>query len=515
MDMHEWNALNEADFDAVLSGSLSELPPEDVIDAVTPWKRAVNRILVGIALSTVTLNFLCLNYILPAVGMLLVLLGFRSLRRENRSFAVGYVLTMLRALLLYAILVCNATIYGSALRGSTAGSLLSFLSLLLQFAQLICFLSALQTVREKAALPRRVGTGAALVIWYLFICLLALIQYRGLIIAGAMLIAYFFLLRSLYRLSGELDGVGYAVQTAPVRLSDGLIAAILAALLLVGCVCGYLFGSSYPMDWTPLDTDIPEETADVRAELLALGFPEYVLNDLRPEEIAACEGALQVVSTVWEHPVNEGREVTTREPAPDGSGNMGIHVSTVYDVKELRITGVAVQLPGERERWMLFQHFLWDVNPGFCGTESIQLWPADRILDGWRRDGDIAGRVLYDDNDGNSYTAPYHFLGTKNYVSNSIFFGEQNASDFFAAFSLPDQGQNQRGYLVYPILAAKPGCIVDSWINYTHQRSLLQYPAMSAMEKRMTNGWSDAGAFITVQDALQFFSYEDGARPLR
>ena len=40
---------------------------------------------------------------------------------------------------------------------------------------------------------------------------------------------------------------------------------------------------------------------------------------------------------------------------------------------------------------------------------------------------------------------------------------------------------------------------------YTHQQSWLQYPVVTAMEKRLTAAWGDTGAFRTVQDALQFF----------
>ena len=42
-----------------------------------------------------------------------------------------------------------------------------------------------------------------------------------------------------------------------------------------------------------------------------------------------------------------------------------------------------------------------------------------------------------------------------------------------------------------------------------HQQSLLQYPAVTAMEKRMTSAFGNTGAFYTVQHALQFFP-EDG-----
>ena len=49
------------------------------------------------------------------------------------------------------------------------------------------------------------------------------------------------------------------------------------------------------------------------------------------------------------------------------------------------------------------------------------------------------------------------------------------------------------------------GYLLNSWCNYTHQQSLLQYPVVTAMEKRMTSAFGNTGAFYTVQHALQFF----------
>ena len=109
---------------------------------------------------------------------------------------------------------------------------------------------------------------------------------------------------------------------------------------------------------------------------------------------------------------------------------------TVYDVKELRLTGVAVQLPGERETWMVFHHFLWTTDPGFCGTEVLQIWPADENMqDGWRFAGDVTGRVLYD-RDGQTFTAPYASLGAQTSTANTVLWGEQTNTDLFAAFSV-------------------------------------------------------------------------------
>ena len=104
----------------------------------------------------------------------------------------------------------------------------------------------------------------------------------------------------------------------------------------------------------------------------------------------------------------------------------------------------------------------------------------------------------------------YYSLSNQTFTSSNIFWGDQTNTDVFATFSMPAKGDNHRGYVAYPIVEIQDGYIISSWINYTHQQSWLQYPAMTAMEKRMTNGWSDAGAFMTIQDALQFYPPYEG-----
>lgn len=260
------------------------------------------------------------------------------------------------------------------------------------------------------------------------------------------------------------------------------------------------------MNWSVVDSSEQAGVEEIKNHLIELGFPEYVLDDLTTEDIAACDGALQVIVDVTDNAVNDGRTVVT-EYNNEEKNLAG--KNTVYDVKELRITGVGVQIPGEQEKWMIFHHFLWVVSPGFYGTESIQLWPVYRdISDGWTSDGEVTGRVLYDKG-GKTMAASYYFLGNQTYTSKSIIRGTQTRTDVFAAFSMPEQGENYRGYVAYPVVKLLDGWIFTSGVNYTHQRSWLQYPVMTAMEKRITSNWNDDGAFITVQDALQFRLTDD------
>ena len=67
-------------FDALLTEGAGALPPAP---DVSPWRTAMSCIMGGIALKTLTLQILYLDDILPTLGCILLVLGFRTLRREN------------------------------------------------------------------------------------------------------------------------------------------------------------------------------------------------------------------------------------------------------------------------------------------------------------------------------------------------------------------------------------------------------------------------------------------------
>ena len=478
----DWESMDEQEFEALLESSVSQPPPEEVVAEVTPWRLATKRILTGIGLTTMTLNFFWLNYLLPAIGMALMLLGFRALRRENRWLGLCFKITVLRAVYLYATLILNSTIWFSTVSSSVLYGLTG-LNLTLTFVQFFCLWQGFRTVQQKAGLPPHAGSAVALLVWYGIIGLLAALQYNGLILPLALLISYICILRSLWKLSKQLDQAGYAIRPAPVRIEDGIVAVAITILLVVGCLLGWLLGCKYPMDWQAADPDEHSGVEGIEAQLLELGFPDYVLRDLTAEDIAACDGALRVVAETREEPMN---------------GN---------DWETPRVTSVAVKLPGEPEQWMMIHHFSWAEYPGFYGTESIQIWPAYQDFEVWRPSGEATGRVLYDKN-GQTYTAPYYFLDDQTFTSDSMFWGEQTSTDLFAAFSMPGTGEHHRGYLAYSIQSVGETRLISSWFNYTHQRTGLQYPVVTAMEHRMSGIWYHSGPFQTMQFSAQFLSPE-------
>ena len=485
--------MNDKQFDALIESAVPDTPPHEVVDTVTPWRHAMCMVLWGIGLSAVTLNFLGLGYILPAIGYLLRLCGFRTLRRENRFFAGCYVITALQCAFFAASMVLSCTIYASSEAVLEITQPLGVVSAIMQLILPLLLWGAICSVQRKCSLAAHAPAALWLFAWYVLLFVLAVFGASLGLIGGAALIAVFVLIiRSLYKLYSGLDEAGYAVKAAPDFLSNRTLVIIVTALTLLMMFCGYLFFSKYPMDWQPVE---PAGNESVREELLELGFPENVLNDLSAEDLAACSGAVRVVSQSEDMPVNDGRKVDRDNV-----------IHTVYDVKELHVTGVAVELPNGR--WMIFHHFLWTVNPGFYGTESMQLWPTYVDNDGWASAGDPSGRVLCD-MDGRSFAAGYYFLGNQTFTSNDIFFGSRLSTDVFAAFSMPNRAENCRGYVAYPIDTLDEGWLLNSWMNYTHQSNRFQFPVVTAMDARMRNSWNRAGAFLTVQSALQFTPYED------
>ncbi len=493
------------DFDALLEANLPETPPpEDVIQSITPWRKALNRILTGMALTTLTLNFGLINYFMTATGLVLMFLGFRTLSADNKWFRRCYQIATLRLGLNTILLIINATIYQTEFYKTTFADILSALNLVLVFVLFHAFWRGILTVQEKAGLARSAKGAVALLIWYALLCIWAvLLPVGGWFIAIPMIIGYIAILRSLWKLSRILDEAGYTIKASPVRCSDRTAVLVIIGILAVGISCGYLFFDQYPMSWATASPSSNPEVAAVKEELLALGFPESALEDLSDEDILDCEGAIRVLSKSEAYPINPGRRVTHVEDDPRQPKTT---TKTVYDVKELRLTSIGVELAGEREQWKLIHHFQWDVDPGFFGTESIQLWPTDRLDEGWRTISDFSGHVRYD-KDGQTYTSPYYFMGYETYTSSSIFFGDRSSTDFFADFSFPKEGERQRGYLAYTAEEINDGWILDSWINYTHQMKWAQYPVNTAKEGRRMDSFNRSGTFKLIQDALQFYPF--------
>ena len=502
MTNKDFENLNDREFDMLLEDIIEAPSASDMPQDINPWRKAMNRVLWGTGLTTLTLNFLNLDTILPAIGLILLLLGYRTLRNENGWFKTAYIISAFRAVWFCISIFFQSTVLMEESGVATFLAVGTYVWLVPSFVSLLSLRNGIRTVQKKAGLPTHGGTG--LLIWYLIILLLAFINFDGFAL-WILIVAYCFILRGLYKLSKELTEAGYTVSTSSVKFSDKAVAITFVSILLVLIAAGYLFFNHYPMQWSPADTTRSEQAKDVAEDLIALGFPETVLQDMTDEEILACEGATYVVAQSRDYDIIQNRGIGTQEEIDGGKRAL---ITPDQGEAHIRLTFIGVKSNNEREGWKIIHHFEWLTDIDFYGTEAIQLWPSDRS-GGWTMSTDVTGRVLYE-KDGITHAADYHSLEAVSYQKTGLLasmIGQYDNHDVFATFSLPRDGTRQRGYVMYDILELEDGCIVDSWFNYIHQKHPFQFPVKSAMEFEMTSSYGDGAAFQLIQAALQFTTH--------
>ncbi len=474
MTDREFSNLNEEEFDLFLEESMGN-PPASLDGSITPWRKSMNRILWGIGLTMMTLNFLALDVILPAIGWILLVLGLRALRRENPWFRAAYIACWVRIVWwLFAFTANLSVAVGPGLQQILAVG--PYIMLIPDLITVLGIRNGIREVQQKAGLPPHGGNG--LLVWYVILAAFALVNYSG-ILGWGFLIAYPFLLHSLYKLSKELDEAGYSMEPSIPRISDLAIKIGYGAAIGICLIIGYGFLNQYPMDWQPAE---PVRADGVRQELEDLGFPGYVLDDMTEEEILSCQGAKFVL-------VKTSTGMNAEKVIADTSGTG----------TPLQFTNIALQFPGGRERWRIICHFRWQVDPGFCGTEAMQIRPVAE-QEGWTVDGDFRGRVLYDQ-EGKTQASPYYNLGWKTYKNEdplSVILGQATSTEVFATFSFPADAHNARGYVFYDALALEDPWLIPSWFNYVHQYSPFQHPVQTAMEFRQTHSGHDNQQFYSI-----------------
>ena len=179
---------DERRFDDLLREDAAALPPP-AAGEINPWSMAMTRVLWGLGLITITLNFLYLDVILPAVGGLLLVLGFCTLRRENTPLRWCYILS------LASLAVRGACIVLAALPVET-GLAPAYVNIALLQVLYVCLWRGMVGVSRAAGEEKPAATAA-----------------------GAM--AVFYAVLTVLALSGvTADGDGASTKSAEVRLGD-------------------------------------------------------------------------------------------------------------------------------------------------------------------------------------------------------------------------------------------------------------------------------------------------------
>ena len=453
-------------FDELLSQQLTNAPPPvSVVHATNPWRKALEWVLLGQPLSMLVLDLYGLNYVLPPIGYLLLLLGYRLLRRESGAFRACWVLTLLRGML-FGLKLCFDATFFSTLTGKVADAVswAEILANALAFVHVCCLYFAIRTTWQRYELPLRKWHGGILIG-------LACLAHVYLLVPGVLvyflIFMYLITASDLLRLSRGLTDIGYNITAASVHLSNRTLIVLTASLTATAMLLSGIALRKAPMVFSPASDGSSQ--AATRETLIALGVPENVVADLTDEDVLRCKDAIQVQCSdqQYEHGLNA------------------------------QVTLFAIQVPAGRncdDCWVILHHFRFTQAPLFTGTEALTT----------RHDGvsgtywwinpkeDTSGRVLYDRN---------------NTTLEAEFFDISYSWDYdrltqTARFSFPGGGENYRGYLMYTAELVNSGYILNVVSTLTHQTPMPLYPAQAPTAGNQTL------FFRENQTQLQFYPHE-------
>ncbi len=495
-------------FDALLTEGADALPPAP---DVSPWRDAMSCIVWGIALKTLTLQLLYLDDILPTLGCILLVLGFRTLRQENGALRWAYGLSIAAAVMRSAAMVLAAL-------PVDVGRTFGYADSALMLGMLIALWRGMTGVSRAAGAEKPSAPAAgALAAFYAVLILLAFIGLEGWLLVLPVLAVYLVILRNLVKLFRSLENTGYAIHAAPVHLPAAAVLWGYLGLTLAAVVLAMLLGQRYPMDWQVRD-DAPQDAA-IRAELLELGFPQDVLDDLTAEEVARMSGARAVFvnedklynqtkyrEIVMEHYLGEDplrvlrydRTITTKHD--DGTRSY-TYVYRAFDTLEQTMTSVAVELVGAdgEKHYIVIHHLYYDTQPSSRYTEGMTVWPVWKMESSWRPGTLCSGRVLCTRR-GTAQTAALHGLA---YDDRQVtgFFGTDRRASFDAQWTRPSGAGDVRMYMLYDAFCGGDAWVLTSYGNYTRQSKPV-YPFDGSM---LRWGMGDRGACTRYMGYVQKF----------
>ena len=483
--------MSPNEFDRSLMEDLSQLPPApgEVWD-YTPWRSAMTKILWGMGLITFRFHFFYLEYLLPLLGAVLLYLGYRTLRRENRWFRLCWVLSGVLLAVHMATDILTATpvmgwiTQNPALNWGLTWLLLG-MNLLMLFSLwrgtraafavvgekqpkdwlaqgFVCYLLALAIALWSELVPYTETTmfGADIIDQYQWLV-------TGRSIAGLILMIR--LLMCIAYQSSALANRGYSITPVPVRFAPTVfLAGVFAVVLLSSIAVLWLSSRAPALEAQPL----AEEYASVRAHLVDLGMDADLANSLNETELERCRDALAVYDLPLTHAY--GENTYNRE---DETGRA--------DVEYVTLRSWAVQLPDDQVRYYLT--FRWLQNPEYNIRDGLTGDPSS-----YDPSYDFSARILWDQ-DGQTWSAaPTVHLGggetpeeLPDWALEWYDYELENLGHLayipWCQFSFPADSENRWGWMAWSQDRSDDAGTLYylSLLFYRHQVSWLHYPYYS------------------------------------
>lgn len=276
--------FNEKQLEQMLCEHLSETTLTGALTDINPFREAVSKVIAGLVLTTFTLQFLYLNYILPTIGVMLIYLGMRTLRSGNGYFRGGWLLSLLRVILVSFQLLVTVTPYSGIL-----GDWSLWLGQGIHMGFLFCLGMGIRKAGLQAGLEHPKMATWPVMVWQVVFLGIAMVGSGSWTILILLVVSWINLVRRICRCADDLETVGYGMPASPVWFSAKPMLLTYLVLLVIAMTGLSLMANYTPVDAETVDasafTGATESASAVRRELIEKGFPEEMLSQILDEDL--------------------------------------------------------------------------------------------------------------------------------------------------------------------------------------------------------------------------------------
>ena len=442
------------EFDRMIEQEIAgTVPSQGVVEEVNPWREPVGRIAWGLALTGITLNFMYLQYLLPAVGVVLQYLGFRALRRNGVDFRLAWLLSVVRLVWEGAFLVLSVTPW---LPIGDLDIALGLTGMIIQIVQMLTLRAGLRQVCHTAGVEPQSDPLKAAACWEGLILVLAISPLaHSWLAAIPMLIAFVCIVRALFRLGETMGEAGYCFVAAPVRLSTGVVRwGYLGGCLLL-MVIASIFVNHPRLDAAPLEE---HGETEIRQQLVGLGLPDEVLADLTDEDVRALDGAFHVACCAEMLAFGPDSQSITLCDQTNAPERAPVEPEIPPNKDTMIASTYYIELP--KYRMAVLERFEWVQGSAYWGDAFSAFENSDygyELLGGW----------LMFDKQGQTYIGPMPALSSGT-VTVDGFFGAETSEQMSGVIAYPFGAENPRGYVLYVMQLDENRTFGGTGVNYYH-----------------------------------------------
>lgn len=263
------------EFDELIKSEIGELPPSDqMVEAVSPWRKSMQFIAAGTVLMSITLKLMSLDMLLPALGMVLMILGVHIIRDVNRLTKAAYIITLIYA----AYFTVSLFIYYSgAASGNSNVDMLTAIGTLAFKGMLLLVLRA-GIIRECRAAEYKPSRDPLLwlVIWNVVVTVMAIIEADA-VLAMGMAVWLIFIVVSMFRYGGEIASRYFKVPSASAGLNGKALAVVFIVLCVIAAGAGSIRANHLPLSYSRVASG---SLTAAQQTLVSRGMPAKVAADL-------------------------------------------------------------------------------------------------------------------------------------------------------------------------------------------------------------------------------------------